>query len=462
MHDDDTALQRPAVLRDLSQDDVSSAVDAQLATSTLLLPAEQLPLARDLDYTTTEQFWRDMLAERLRARRLVTLHGVLLFEWFPRSPGLWYTQRAEWSRRSAVGHTMHLTDEEHSLYLASNPPDPVVYDLYGKTAMLEGGIGSLRLGRRVTPDGALWFMSASSSPHADRGVPLAVTDQDYAAVIGSIVDDGAVLCTVTGMLTSLPDSLLSLYSGYAGVPRLYLRVTQITRAPRRDQPPQGALRANAAVLFTAQERWGEVNATYIDFIPGSTGNLSQRLDWLNYYVRNLHDGTILTDFDEQMTRFPDAVFSLDKIASGTLDRTEISNVANPLRLHPAQIDLLMQQQQRQLVINNFSKGAIVVGDSINVGAGAIVVNRSSLTNALNGTRASYGSDAEQALSELADLVEQSQNPDAAESLNGLTEELAKPEPSKSRLRVWLQAITAALPDIAQVAAAAAKVTSLLM
>ena len=98
-----------------------------------------------------------------------------------------------------------------------------------------------------------------------------------------------------------------------------------------------------------------MNATYIDFIPGSTGNLSQRLDWPNHYVRNLHDGTILTDFDEQMTRFPNAVFSLDKIASGTIDRSEISNVANPLGLRPAQIDLLMQQQ-RQLVINNYSKG----------------------------------------------------------------------------------------------------------
>jgi hypothetical protein len=181
-----------AVLRDLSHGDVESAIDAQLATGTLSLPPEQLPSARDLDYTTTEQFWGDMLAERLRARRFVTLHRVLLFEWFPRSPGLWYTPRAEWSRQMAAGHTLHLTDEEHSLYLASNPPDPVVYDLYGKQAMLDGGIGCVRLNRRITPHGPLWFMSASSSPHADRGVPLAVTDQDYDAVIESIIDDGAV------------------------------------------------------------------------------------------------------------------------------------------------------------------------------------------------------------------------------------------------------------------------------
>jgi hypothetical protein len=348
------------------------------------------------------------------------------------------------------------------------PPTPVVYDLYGKQAMLDGGIGCLRLNRRITPDGPLWFMSASSSPHADRGVPLAVTDQDYDAVIESIIDDGAVLCSIAGTLMSLPDGLLSLYRDYAGVPRLYLRVSEITREPRRDQPAPFTLRANAAVLFTTDERavsWGSAaSATYIDFIPGSNGNLSQRLEWLNYYVHNLHDGRILTDFDEQMTRFPNAVFSLHKIASGTLDRTEISNVGGPLQLYPEQIDRLMQQQRRaQLVINNYSSGAIVMGDVFsNIGAGAVIVNHSSLTNALNSTRTSYGSEAEQALSELANLVEKTQNQDAVESLNGLTDELAKPGPSKGRLRVWLQAITSALPDVAQVAAAAAKVAGLLL
>jgi hypothetical protein len=165
-----------------------------------------------------------------------------------------------------------------------------------------------------------------------------------------------------------------------------------------------------------------------------------------------------------MTRFPNAVFSLHKIASGALDRTEISNVGGPLRLYPERIDRLMQQQARaQLVINNYSNGAIVMGDVCsNIGAGAVIVNRSSLTNALNSTRTSYGSEAEQALSELADLVERTQNQDAVESLNGLTDELAKPGPSKSRLRVWLQAITSSLPDVAQVAAAVAKVSALLL
>jgi hypothetical protein len=207
-----------------------------------------------------------------------------------------------------------------------------------------------------------------------------------------------------------------------------------------------------------------VSASYVSFIPGSNGTLSQGLDWLDYYVENLHYGTILTDFDEQMTRFPHAVFSLHKIANGTLDATEIRRVADPLQLHQVQIDRLMQQQtQTQVVIHNYNTGAIVMGDVFsNIGAGAVIVNRSSLTNALNNTRISCGSDAEAAVIELANLVEQSRNADAVESLNGLTDELGKPEPSKTRLRVWLEAITSSLPDVAQVAVAAAKVAGLIL
>jgi hypothetical protein len=59
-------------------------------------------------------------------------------------------------------------------------------------------------------------------------------------------------------------------------------------------------------------------------------------------------------------------------------------------------------------------------------------------------------------------VERAKQPNATDSLNALTEELDKSQPSKSRLRVWLDAITSALPDVVDVAAAAAKVAQLVL
>jgi hypothetical protein len=96
--------------------------------------------SRDSQFATTEEFWQAVLSEKVRARRTVTLHDVLLSEWFPRSPGLYHTKGAAGAREEAQNYIMPLTEEEQSIYLRSNPSDPVVHDLYGKKRMLHGGI----------------------------------------------------------------------------------------------------------------------------------------------------------------------------------------------------------------------------------------------------------------------------------------------------------------------------------
>ena len=104
-----------------------------------------------------------------------------------------------------------------------------------------------------------------------------------------------------------------------------------------------------------------------------------------------------------------------------------------------------------------------MGDVIkNIGAGAVVINRSTVTNALNRVRTNYSDEAAQALQELVDAVERTKEPQAIESVNALSEELEKPQPSPSRLRVWLDAITSALPDLVDIGAAVAKVALLIL
>ena len=98
----------------------------------------------------------------------------------------------------------------------------------------------------------------------------------------------------------------------------------------------------------------------------------------------------------------------------------------------------------------------------NIGPGAVVINRSTVTNALNRVRTDYSAEAAAALQELVDAVERTREPQAIDSLNALTEELDKPQPSKSRLRVWLDAITSALPNMVDIGAAVAKVALLIL
>jgi hypothetical protein len=260
--------------------------------------------------------------------------------------------------------------------------------------------------------------------------------------------------------------MLTLYGDYTGVPYLYLLVSELLPYQSAGAMQQGPPIASAAVLFRAEEPRSAINAAYISFVAGRNGTLTQRVPWLQHYVDALHDGTVITDFDEQMTRFPHAVFSLEKVATGTLDESEIAGIATNLRINDARISRMLAQQQRYaLILNNIHIGKVGIhlGDKFeNIGAGAVVVNRSTLTNALNRTQTEYGADAAQALKELADAVMRTGQPHAIDSLNALNEELDKPQPSKNRLRTWLDAITSALPNVVDVGIAVAKIAALIL
>lgn len=96
-------------------------------------------------------------------------------------------------------------------------------------------------------------------------------------------------------------------------------------------------------------------------------------------------------------------------------------------------------------------GEVVMGDKFdNIGAGAIIVNRSKVEGAIATSRQRYGSEAADLLRDLGEFVAASGNPQAAEHFNDLTTEAAKEEPDESKMRKLLGFIRAALPDVLNV------------
>jgi hypothetical protein len=90
------------------------------------------------------------------------------------------------------------------------------------------------------------------------------------------------------------------------------------------------------------------------------------------------------------------------------------------------------------------------GDTFeNIGAGATVINRSSLQNSVNSIRASMGDEVAEALQRAAEIIGQSANEDAAENLNALSEELEKPYPRRGLLRSFWFGIVTALPTVVE-------------
>lgn len=89
------------VWKELSGDDFEHAIEAQLAPANLILsPAVTAASARAADNhcDTNESFWGKVLNEEIRANTTVLLRDFRLFEWFPRSPGLFHTKRGKIAR----------------------------------------------------------------------------------------------------------------------------------------------------------------------------------------------------------------------------------------------------------------------------------------------------------------------------------------------------------------------------
>jgi hypothetical protein len=94
---------------------------------------------------------------------------------------------------------------------------------------------------------------------------------------------------------------------------------------------------------------------------------------------------------------------------------------------------------------------LIMGDHFDkIGAGATIVNRSTLTSSLNRVQYQAGDAAAQALRVVAQIIEDSGNQDAAENFNALSEELDKPHPRKSVLKSFWNGILTALPEMAEI------------
>jgi hypothetical protein len=449
-----------ATFQDIEHGELMRAVSGQLAPAALAVPVDSSPEHDARDFAGSAAFWRYARADNLRGLDRVTIRGVSITEWFPRSPGLYDTAGGADSRLAAEGRVIDLDAERRKVFEESLPLEQQLYDLYGKLQMLNGGVGCLRLSRRETTHGGLWFMSATSQGRVEQGVPVALSDHDYERVIASVRHTGVYPCDISGQLLFAPEDLLELYRGYAKVPRFFLKVESLTAAADTDVVPPVA---GAAVFFVSRDPYERMAATYIDFrVDGGPQSLGRRLDFLETYV-SMHSGTIATDFDEQFGRFATAVFSLKKIGTLSMSADEIVTVADAMRLSGQDVDdIIADQRSINLTINHYRQETHVGDVFRDIGPGATIVSRSVLTNALNSSGDRYGPEVVDALTRLSEAVASSNNPDAIDNMNGLAEELAKEAPSKGRIRTWLSAIGDALPDVAAVSSAVATIGSLVL
>ena len=284
-HPDDAIERIPKHLISLSEYQLEPYLATHLATanyrvaSSEQIDAFEQPTQRV--FYTNNSVWEAILYERLRRTDItVILDGFFIFEWLPRSPGLFHTEQGRYARR----------DAEHSIESVSD--GLIVYNPYGKASMLDGGVGNVRLKPIDVRDKSFVFMTASSNGICHEGFPVAVPIEFYNQCIDEITARGTVVRKLVGKLKFIPDGLSELYRGYAGVPQLYLEVENVLAPTHTQSRHMQELRVSVAASFISDyEGPDRVYATYVNFDPSERDSLRRAAEWIeqDYVVGSIED-----------------------------------------------------------------------------------------------------------------------------------------------------------------------------
>jgi hypothetical protein len=148
-----------------------SVLGSHLGTTDYLLAQELKPSQGELSYSyeTNEDIWRAIIYRRVSTGMDITLRNFQLLDWFPRAPGLYYTDQAGWARDEAFHYLDHdfghspIRDHANRVTQDERPLDyTVVFTPAGKWSMLQGGIGAIRLKPVVIFGESHWLMTALS------------------------------------------------------------------------------------------------------------------------------------------------------------------------------------------------------------------------------------------------------------------------------------------------------------
>lgn len=296
-------------------------------TDYLLAPLNAGPSLQPALYGRNEDFWR-AIGREVSAGMEVVLDGFHLLDWFPRSPGLYHAPGAERARQEAYQYLQPMRPDSPIRDHAQRGGEKraasdytVVFTPEGKSSMLQGGIGCLRLKPIAIHGEPHWFMTATSDGVVHTGVPVALPRGLYGPLLASISKLGAVRAKIQGELAFVPDPFTRLFDNAVMVPRLYLRATRIDSS----EPRAVDLEASAAVSFVSDYRGPpNVYATYVTFRPDVEGSFEEAVHWMKTeYVEGRYRGRIITDFDQTRTIFPEARLALSKVMDRLVSRGEL-------------------------------------------------------------------------------------------------------------------------------------------
>ena len=423
-----------ARLYDLDLERSGNWLASQLGSSYYLHSSDQRePDTSDVfESTSVDDLWHRIRYGQLPLLSTVRLHNVNISEWVPISPG-----------RSAFSYVDLGAIEPEGYENVVQDWSTAVFTPSAKESFIDAGYGCARFAphRFGGHPQQSWMLSATTTEYPHDGVPIAVSDRDYAHLIGDIRRFGSASRTITGTLEWVPDRTTNLpehadytypFIRYSEIPRVVLRVTETKASIRNDARP--LVVTVAASFIGRMEGKSGFYAAFASFNSARGESLIEARDWLfNSYIRQRYDGSIVTDFDEH---FParDAGVALFRVMSGEVDLGAIKEVVT-VTGGSFERGSSWSRESRLRFLNRiaaiggypvgFVRGDLVMGDKYDIKqAGAVGPNAVAAGNILRQQNLQIGTDLKalaDALSTLREAVSLPASADEAIAYGALAE-----------------------------------------
>lgn len=321
-----------------------------------------------IEITCEEEFWGWGSSNERIILSGVNARGFKLSDWFPRSPGVYWTDGAMRAKGSVWSGKMH-----------SDPQLGEYYSPESKMHLIEdGGVGTIRLRPKHIDGEYCWMATALSNFHCCSGIPLALPYsllQESGIIWGDFVN-------LKGRVRFLNDAGLDdIAASVHRVRPLIVFVEEIEGAlPKRAKEP---VEITPVSLFESLKQTsfgndgipgnGRIGYTFARCPAGSDKELDDAIEWIELYSAK-YNGRVITNFDEQRPLLADAPLSYQRLINQSYDR-------NVVRIHGGVIQVEH--------IENFSQRVDMTYNT-NVGENAIVNIGSKLKDVKQSITASAG------------------------------------------------------------------------
>lgn len=263
-------------------------------------------------FANERDFWIEPEALMLES---VCLKQFRITNWFPRTPGVYWSEEGQYARRTVYDH-------ETTYHPILGP----IFSPMSKLSLIEeGGVGNIRLSPRRIDNTDCWLATAVTGEQCSGGIPLVIPDY---FIRTSKIEWGDTV-TIYGKVRLLKDAGLNDTSAHVhhSCP-IIIFVDKIDNLPKSLALKTNLIIAPTVLFGNAQDEdslgsvWSGYKYTFLHCLATSRKDIGNAASWINEYARH-YGGTALTNFDELLPFLSGAPLSYQRLLDGTFDRSAV-------------------------------------------------------------------------------------------------------------------------------------------